>query len=101
MSESGSEQKNRPKARFGPLSILCFLGGIGLIFFLCIVVSNGFRGPLVRFGFLIAIELGVLAWGAGLVLGLMGLYRRERPLWPAIVGCLLVSSIVVLCFAPP
>jgi len=89
MSETGSEQKDRPNVKFGTLSILCFLGGLGLTYFLSLVSTDIGRLSGTG-GYAVMVGLGCLAWLIGLVFGVVGLCRGEQPRWPAAVGCILV-----------
>jgi hypothetical protein len=81
------------------LSLLCFLGGIGVGFFVFFagVGMGGVVGHMVMF---VAMALALIAWLIGLIFGVHGVFRRERPLGPSILGVLLVGGIVVFLLMP-
>ncbi|HVM60341.1 MAG TPA: hypothetical protein VMV72_05675 [Verrucomicrobiae bacterium] len=97
MNDAGSNTKGRPKARLGPLSTLCFLGGLGLAFALLYLSSGTRKGQICE---VVAFGIIGVAVVMSAILGVMGIVRQERPLLPSIIGFLLACGVVLLCIFP-
>ena len=74
---NASRPPERPRAKYGKLSLLCFLGGFGLGFFF-FFVGAGIGGRVGQLVGLVATELVFIAWLIGAVFGVRGVCRREE-----------------------
>lgn len=95
------ELKNPPRPVFGLISFsFSFLAPFVILISVAIGSSDEFG---VVSAFVRGLVFSALTWVVGLVAGIIGLSRSERPRWPALIGlalCALAATAAVLYFRP-
>lgn len=94
-----SNPRGRLNVKFGVLSILCFLGGFGVLFLFASVADGIGTGPVADFVAKTGFVLRDLFWAVGLVCGVLGLVRHEQP-FLALLGLVAAAGIIVLQLEP-